>query len=102
MKNIIKPVLNDIITSFGQNADGVFRRHDQEIPEDYLSSLKQARDASGQERAGEYHRVASIPVALVEQWMREGYDVFKEPIRDTVARLKREGLDAFVTTQKRI
>lgn len=101
MKNT-KPVLYDITTSFGQDADGVFRRHDQEIPEDYLRSLRQARDASGQERAGEYHRVASIPVALVEQWMREGYDVFKEPVRDTVARLKREGLDAFVTTKKRI
>jgi hypothetical protein len=46
--------------------------------------------------------VASIPVCLVDKWMREGYDVYQEPIRKSVAKLKHENLEYFLATAKEI
>lgn len=73
----------------------------QDIPSWWLDSLKDSRLAS-RERAGETHRVASIPTALVEQWQRQGFDVYREPIRAIVKRLRDEGYHQFLTTEKRI
>lgn len=73
----------------------------QDIPAWFLDSLKDARTASAQ-RAGETHRVASIPAALVETWQRQGFDVMKEPARAIVARLKAQGLEHFLATNKAI
>jgi hypothetical protein len=76
----------------------------QEIPEDFLTGTKEQRDASSAP-AGDFHKVASIPVAVVEQWMREGFDVMKDrniTVKDIVARLKKENLTAFLTTNKRL
>jgi hypothetical protein len=46
--------------------------------------------------------VASIPAALVDKWYRDGYDVFQEPIKKTVAKLKNENLEYFLATEKAI
>lgn len=51
---------------------------------------------------GDMERCASIPTAVVEKWMREGFDVFTAPAREIIARLRRENLEAFITTNKRI
>lgn len=74
----------------------------QAIPQAYLDSLKEARFDSKNRRAGEYHRAASIPQALVDHWLAQGYDVFQEPIGKTLAKLKAEGFDAFITTDKQL
>lgn len=73
----------------------------QHIPQEFLDGLRDCRNASSA-AAGETHRVASIPCALVEKWQREGFDVFREPIRAIVARLKAEGYDFFLTTNKAV
>lgn len=73
----------------------------QDIPDWWLDSLKDSRLAS-RERAGETHRVASIPTALVEKWQREGFDVYREPIKAIVKRLKDQGFHQFLTTEKRV
>ena len=46
--------------------------------------------------------VAQIPTIVVEQWMREGFDIFRgeHSAADIVKRLKRENLHAFLTTEK--
>jgi hypothetical protein len=72
----------------------------QEIPQEYIDGLRQARAESANRRMGEFERVASIPVAVYEHWLRQGYDVQKEPIAKTLAKLKAEGLDYFITTEK--
>lgn len=73
----------------------------QDIPEWFLESLKDARTASAQ-RMGETHRVCSVPAALVEKWQREGFDVMKEPARAIVRRLRAEGYEHFIATEKAI
>lgn len=74
----------------------------QAIPQEYLDSLKEARFESKNRPAGEYHRAASIPQTLVDHWLAQGYDVFNEPISKTLAKLKAEGFDAFITTDKQL
>jgi hypothetical protein len=48
-------------------------------------------------------KVASIPVAVIEKWMREGFDVMRDKnitAKEIVNKLKNENLDAFLTTEK--
>lgn len=76
--------------------------HKQDIPDDFLSTLKRTKADSTDEREGEFMHVAAIPVVVHEKWLREGFDCTKAPIRETVKKLKAEGLDAFLVTNKRI
>src|SRR5213082_3061374 len=88
-----------------ENGDGfspLVIARSQDITPEYLKSLKDAKDASGSQRMGDFHRAASIPVAVYETWLRQGYDVLKEPISKTLAKLQIEGMDAFITTNKAI
>jgi hypothetical protein len=75
---------------------------EQEIPDWFLDQLNDARFDSVNTRAGEMHRVVSLPASIVESWKAEGFDVHEEPITATVARLKRLGLEKFLATSKRI
>ena len=62
-------------------------------------------EASSGQREGEFMRVASIPTAVVEKWMREGFNILTMGTltgADIVKRLKAENLDAFLTTDKSI
>ena len=49
-------------------------------------------------------RVASIPTVIVEKWMKEGFNIFDQNVdgKDIIKRLKAEGLEAFLTTEKSI
>lgn len=77
--------------------------HTQEISDDFLEHAKALREASSAP-AGDYHQIASIPTIVVEQWMREGFNIFDQNVdaREIVKRLRAENLDAFLTTNKRI
>lgn len=77
-------------------------KRSQEIPDEFLSSLREEKLDSTRAPAGDWHKVASIPVALYEQWKAQGFDVHKMPARETLKRLRAEQLDAFITTNKRI
>lgn len=72
----------------------------QEIPQHWLDDNRRVYEASKHRKAGEYEQAASIPVILVEKWMAEGFDVFKEPWPKIKARLKAEGFDYFITSAK--
>lgn len=72
----------------------------QEITDDFLSATRDARNASTQGRMGDYHRFASIPTIIVEKWMREGFNVFEQPAKEIIARLKNEDLSAFLTSER--
>ena len=93
-----------IDTQYGCDVGGVFRKHTQEISNDFLTSLKEQRNASLDQREGDFMRVASIPVVVVEKWMREGFDVMsgKHSAAEIVKRLKQENLHAFLTTDKSV
>ena len=51
-----------------------------------------------------FMHVAAIPTVVVEQWMREGFNIFDKNVsaREIVRRLKVADLDAFLTTSKRV
>ncbi len=93
-----------IDTQYGCDVGGVFRKHTQDISDDFLTSLKEQRNASLDQREGDFMRVASIPVVVVEKWMREGFDVMsgKHSAAEIVKRLKQENLHAFLTTDKSV
>lgn len=92
----------DSFTDFEDNADGLLIKRQQEIPEDFLSDLKRQREDSTSVREREFMHVASIPVIVHEKWLKEGYDCTKAPVRETLKRLREQGLDAFITTNKRV
>lgn len=74
----------------------------QEIPQSFLDGLKSERMASTDLAAQDYHRVASVPVALYDIWIRQGHDPYRWTAKQLVKKLKEDGLDAFLTTNKRV
>lgn len=84
----------------GSHPGGLIVQNSQEITPEYLDELKAERNASGSRPTGNFHRFASIPTAVYDKWLREGYDARKEPARKTLLKLHTEGLDAFITTNK--
>lgn len=97
-----KPKLLSSTADFTIDVDQITRRHSQEISQEFLDDIRNARNASTSQREGDFQRVASIPVVIVEQWKREGFDVFKETPRAIIARLKQCDLQAFITTDKKV
>tara|TARA_X000001382_G_scaffold64915_1_gene44975 strand:- start:1564 stop:1890 length:327 start_codon:yes stop_codon:yes gene_type:complete len=96
--NIIN-INTDFVTQAGESAI----KHTQEIPQWHLDNLKQQRDTSATQKTGDMMKVASIPVAVIEKWMREGFDVMRDKnitAKDIVNKLKNEDLGAFLTTEK--
>ena len=91
-------------TDFIQQGDGVVRKHTQEISQSFLDDLKDSRNASKDQREGEFMRVASIPTVVVEKWMREGFNILtgEHSAADIVKKLKEENLEAFLTTEKSV
>ena len=87
---------------FGTNADGLFLKTTQEIPDEFLATLRETKDASGTERCRELHRVACIPTAVADRWMALGFNVFEEKAPAILSRLRAEHLDAFIVTNKRV
>jgi hypothetical protein len=72
----------------------------QEIPDWHLDALKAEHAYNSEHRAGEMHRVCSIPVVIVEEWARKGFHLDQETWPRIKARLKDEGLDYFITSPK--
>ena len=89
-------------TEFGCDADGVFMKNTQEIPTSFLDSLAQQRNEMSGKREDDFMRVASIPVVVVEKWMREGFNIWEATGQEIVKRLKDQALDGFMATNKRI
>lgn len=77
-------------------------RRVQEIPDDFLESLKCERTAKAHLKAGELNRVASVPTQVIDIWLRQGFDFWNASAHDIVARLNAHDLGAFITTPKRV
>lgn len=96
--------LIDANTRLRFEKDHAVRRITQEVPDSFLQRLRQKRDASENRPAGDMHHVASIPVAIVEKWMAEGFNIFDKNVKvsEIVKRLHSEDMTAFMVTSKRI
>lgn len=96
--------LIDVVPQWDANADGLFIRKDQHLSDEFLTRLKEEKNTSSEVRESEFMRVASIPVIVVEKWMREGFNILdgsKTP-KEIIKRLKAENLEDFITTEKSI
>ena len=102
-----KELITDVawnITDAEQDLDGlkgVTIRKDQFISSDFLDGLKEDRLAS-KARSREFHKVASIPVVVVEKWLREGFDIYHEDLKAIMKKLRDEDLTAFIATDKKV
>lgn len=94
-------ILSDVHWAIGDNTDGLLIRKDQQITSAFLDGLKEDRETS-KDPAREFHKVASIPVVVVEKWLREGFDIYREDLKAIVKKLRDEDLTAFMATDKRI
>lgn len=97
-------MLHDVRAALIEQAGDLAVRRSQFIPAWFLQELREQRDASmsTRHRFDGFNRVASVPVYLVEKWKREGFDVYTAPVAETVARLKREQLQQYLASLKRI
>jgi hypothetical protein len=86
----------------GDHGKGLIITRQQEIPEEYLRELRDAKDAQDARFAPDMLRVASIPVVVVEKWLRQGFDIYRATLPEIMAMLRKEELDAFVTTRRRV
>jgi hypothetical protein len=84
-------------------AKGFLLERRQEIPDEFMSMLKGIKADSTDQREGEFMHVAAVPEEVANLWLlRDNYDILKEDIRTTVKKLRAEGLDAFIVTNKRV
>lgn len=102
IENINPDHIADRGIAFHENSEGLVIEKFQEIPQEYLDSLKAEKANSKAVREGEYMRVASIPVVIVEKWISEGFDFWNASAKEIVAKLNMEHLDYFVTTNKQV
>lgn len=82
--------------------DSAIITNTQAITPEFLKRQEEMRQWSKHNRAGDYHEVAAIPQILVDRWQKEGFDVFVEPARKIVAKLKRENFEYFLSTAKQV
>jgi hypothetical protein len=96
-------LIDKLVTFDNDRASGdLIIEHTQEIPDEYLDSLRVQKAETIGTPMGELHKVASIPTNWVEEWQREGFDIMKESVQDILKRLRQKQLDVFITTTKRI
>jgi hypothetical protein len=104
---ILEPFIHDKLVSFDEDhhngkQDTLVIKHEQYVPDDHIAALKRDKIDTLHTPTGDFYRVASIPVSLVELWKTQGFDIHTEPAQAILARLRKHDLDAFITTRKRI
>ena len=82
--------------------DNMYFQHDQDVNDGFIDNLKDIRTQSPHTRSKDFELAADIPVAVVENWLREGFDIHKENWKSIRSRLVREDLGAFIATSKRL
>lgn len=91
----------DSNVSFDENTDGLVIQRYQEIPQKFIDDLKEERFQNSQSRVKtEMHRAASIPTAVIDTWIRQGFDFYNASAKEIIAKLKTDGLDYFITSDK--
>lgn len=75
----------------------------QDIPDSFLRECADKRAYQNNLFAPDEVQVASVPAGLVDQWIREGFNIMSDrniTPEMIVARLKAEGFDKFITCDK--
>lgn len=69
----------------------------QALGDDFWDDLKQAKE-DFQFRLNGLTRVATIPEALANKWLREGFDLWNAPANEIIRKLRIDGYDAFIVS----
>ena len=99
------PELITSLVSYEQDGAGenLYITKTQDIPDHFLADLADRRQASTNEQAGDFHMVASIPIAVVDHLLTHcGYDVMQEPVARTMRILRALDMSHFLATNKTI
>ncbi len=73
-------------------------KHEQFIPDEFMSDLRKEREDSLHTPAGEFHRVFRIPAALADEWGMEF--LMNAPFSEIRKRLQKAQLDGFIASNK--
>lgn len=93
----------DPSTHFKEHESGLLIQHKQAIPQEFLDECADWRKAHTRvSKTKEYLKVAEIPVIFVHKWLQEGFNIYQEPLKKIITKLKSEGLDGFLTTEKNV
>jgi hypothetical protein len=100
--NIAPPRVIDVGTNVIEQVGELAFTNRQEVPQWFLDDLRAIKDDSVSKREGNFMLVASVPVVVHEEWLKQGYDMTREPYKKTLSRLKALHLDAFIATNKQV
>jgi hypothetical protein len=96
------PILLDSVEDVYEDVGGLFIKRQQFIPNQFMEDIRKEREDSISTPAGDFHRVARIPTAVIDKWYREGFDYMRAPVREILRKLALEQQEQFITTKKRI
>lgn len=99
------PILIDTQIDFDQDRttnDLLIKRH-QYIPDNWVDALKSDKMDSFRRRSGEFQHMLSIPVSVIEDLKEfHQFDCMNERMPAIIKKLKELGMDAFITSDKRL
>lgn len=95
-------VFNELRHRWDEDCDGLIIVRQQDIPDDFLDDLRNARDETAAQRCPDLHRVASVPEFVIDLWIRQGRDPYNAAPSDVVRWLEQADLQAFITTEKAV
>jgi hypothetical protein len=93
--------MTDVGFAVDANADGLYTKHHQDIDGGFLDRLRDKRNASAHSPIGDYMHVASVPAVFIHKWLKEGFNAYQAPVKDVVAKLRADGLEQFLASDKR-
>ncbi|WP_120009100.1 hypothetical protein [Teichococcus vastitatis] len=91
-------------TFFFEDDGTVAIKNTQRLDDQWLARLREEEMAMQNQKLGEFVKLGEIPAIFVTKWLGEGFNIFDPNVkaRDIQKRLKRGGLEAFMTTRKRL
>lgn len=94
--------MHDIEADWIPEFSDMTMKQSQHISQDFLDNLKEDRIQSMGRREGDYMKVASIPIIVIDQWKREGFNIYEHSGEEIIARLQKQNLGAFMATDKKV
>jgi hypothetical protein len=96
--------LIDVEGRYRVEEDRIVRKLTQEIPDSFLRDIADERHAAQHVATGNFLKVASIPTAVAEQWLAEGFNIYDQNVgvREILKRLNSQDMQKFIATDKRI
>lgn len=74
---------------YDESEDRLTLKHEQDVSSIIDNNKKAANSVSGNEKWGDFERVASIPATVVMEWLKEGINVMA-PNEDDKKRIKQK------------